>query len=58
MKRSHIALALIAVVAAISFLAPALELPGLDFLNWGVLAAIIATLLCLALFLEFETALV
>ena len=55
MKKSHIVLALIAVVAAGAFLTPALDLPWLDFLNWGVLAAILAILLCVALFFEFET---
>ena len=56
MKRTYIFLVLIAVVAGISFILPALELPWLDFMNWGVLATIIAALVCATLFLEFETA--
>lgn len=56
MKKGHLVLALIAFVAAGAFITPALDLPGTDFLNWGVLAAGLALLVCVALFFEFETA--
>jgi energy-coupling factor transport system substrate-specific component len=54
-KKAHIILIIIAVVATIAFLMPALDLPAAEILNWGVLAAILAVLVCLALFFEFES---
>lgn len=56
MKKSHIVLALLAVVATGAFLVPALDVSWLGFLNWGVLAAALAILVCMAFFFEFETA--
>ena len=53
MKKSHIVLIAIGVVAAGAFIIAALW-PDADLLNWGVLAAVIAVLICLALFFEFE----
>jgi len=52
-KKSHIVLIAIGVVAAGAFIIAALW-PDADLLNWGVLAAVIAVLICLALFFEFE----
>jgi energy-coupling factor transport system substrate-specific component len=54
MKKSHVVLILIVLIAALAFVVPALDLPGAGFLNWGVLAAVLALLICLALFFEFE----
>jgi len=54
-KKSHVVLALIVFIAAGAFITPAIDLPWADFLNWGVLAAILALLVCVALFFEFET---
>ena len=55
MKKSHIVLIAIVAVAAGAFVTAAL-LPDADLLNWGILAAVLAALACLALFFEFETA--
>jgi energy-coupling factor transport system substrate-specific component len=55
MKRSHIVLVAIVAVAALAFITNALW-PEADLLNWGVLAAVLAALVCLALFFEFESA--
>ena len=55
MKKSHIVLIAIVVVAAGAFVTVALW-PDADILNWGILAAVLAALACLALFFEFETA--
>jgi len=52
-KKSHIVLIAIGVVAAGAFIIATLW-PDADLLNWGVLAAVIAILICLALFFEFE----
>jgi len=54
-KRSHIVLIAIGVVATGAFITAALW-PDADLLNWGILAAVLAALVCLALFFEFETA--
>jgi len=54
-KKSHIVLIAIVAVAAGAFIITALW-PDADLLNWGVLAAVIAALVCLALFFEFESA--
>lgn len=54
MKKSHIVLIAIVVVAAGAFIISALW-PDADLLNWGILAAVIAALVCLALFFEFES---
>ena len=56
MKKSHVVLVLIVIIAIGAFITPAIDLPWADFLNWGVLAAILAILVCVALFFEFETA--
>ena len=55
MKKSHIVLIAIVAVAALAFIATALW-PEADLLNWGILAAVLAALVCLALFFEFESA--
>ena len=55
MKKSHVVLALIVFIAAGAFITTAIDLPWTGFLNWGVLAAILALLVCVALFFEFET---
>ena len=55
MKKSHVVLALIVFIAAVAFITPAIDLPWADFLNWDVLAAILALLVCVALFFEFES---
>ncbi|NQT31632.1 MAG: ECF transporter S component [Deltaproteobacteria bacterium] len=55
MKKSHIVLIAIVAVAAGAFIVSALR-PDADLLNWGVLTAVLAALVCLALFFEFETA--
>jgi len=54
-NKSHIVLIAIGVVAAGAFITVAL-LPDAEILNWGVLAAVLAALVCLALFFEFESA--
>jgi len=54
-KKSHIVLIAIGVVAAGAFIVSAL-LPDADLLNWGILTAVLAALVCLALFFEFEDA--
>jgi len=54
-KKSHIVLISIGVVAAGAFITAALW-PDADLLNWGILAAVLAALACLALFFEFESA--
>jgi len=54
-KKSHIVLIAIVAVAAGAFIVSALR-PDADLLNWGVLTAVLAALVCLALFFEFETA--
>ncbi len=55
MKKSHIVLIAIVAVAAGAFIIAALR-PEADLLNWGILAAVLAALVCLALFFEFEAA--
>lgn len=55
MKKSHIVLIAIGAVAAGAFIVSAL-LPDANLLNWGVLTAVLAALVCLALFFEFEDA--
>jgi energy-coupling factor transport system substrate-specific component len=54
-KKSHIVLIAIVAVAAGAFITTAL-LPEAEILNWGVLTAVLAALVCLALFFEFEAA--
>ncbi len=55
MKKSHIVLVAIVAVAAGAFVITAL-LPESDLLNWGIVAAVLAALVCLALSFEFESA--
>jgi energy-coupling factor transport system substrate-specific component len=55
LKKSHIVLIAIGAVAAGAFITTAL-LPEADLLNWGILTAVLAALVCLALFFEFESA--
>ncbi|MCD6599479.1 MAG: ECF transporter S component [Dehalococcoidia bacterium] len=55
MKKSHVVLILIVFVATGAFITPAVDSPRADFLNWGVFAAILALLVCAALFFEFES---
>jgi energy-coupling factor transport system substrate-specific component len=54
-KKSHMVLIAVGVVAAGAFVTAAL-LPEAEILNWAILAAVLAALLCLALFFEFESA--
>jgi len=54
MKKSHVVLIIVGLVAAGAFVIPALDLPWAGFLNWGILAAVLALLICAALFFEFE----
>jgi len=56
MKKSWIIIAVIILIAAASFILEMFEVPWLSFLNWGILSAIIAVLICLALLFEFESA--
>jgi energy-coupling factor transport system substrate-specific component len=56
MKKSRIIIAVIILIAAASFILEMVEVPWLSFLNWGILSAIIAVLICLALLFEFESA--
>ena len=56
MKKGYIFLILIAVTAVGAFLIPALGLSWAGFLNWGLITAILAILVCVALFFEFESA--
>lgn len=56
MKKSHVTLILIAVIALAAFLAPALDLPWADFMNWAMITAMLAILGCIAFFFEFESA--
>ena len=56
MKKSLITLILIAVITLAAFLSPVLDLPWADFLNWAVITAILAILVCIAFFFEFESA--
>jgi len=53
-KKGHIVLVFIAVVAAAAFIVPAFNLPWLGSMNWGVAAAVLAILVCVALLFEFE----
>jgi energy-coupling factor transport system substrate-specific component len=55
-KKSYVILAIIIIIATGAFITSALDLPWADFLNWGILAAILAVLVCIALFFEFESA--
>jgi energy-coupling factor transport system substrate-specific component len=55
LKKSRIVLVAIVAVAAGAFITTTL-LANTDILNWGVLAAVLAALVCLALFFEFESA--
>lgn len=55
MKKSYIFLILIIVTGAVAFLIPALDISWLGFLNWGVIATILAIFVCAALFFEFES---
>ena len=54
MKKSYIVLAFMAIVAVGAFITPALDLPWLDYLNWGILTAVLGILVLIALFFEFE----
>ena len=55
MKKSHFFLVLIVVVCTAAFITPAIDLPWANFLNWGILSAFLAILICVVLFFEFET---
>jgi energy-coupling factor transport system substrate-specific component len=54
-KKSHVTLILIAVIALAAFLSPALDMPWADFMNWAMITAILAILGCVAFFFEFES---
>jgi energy-coupling factor transport system substrate-specific component len=55
MKKSHIVLVFVAVIAGAAFLSPAFDLPWTGLLNWGLITAVLALLVCTALFFEFES---
>ncbi len=55
LKKSYIFLVLIIATGTVAFLIPALDISWLGFLNWGIIATILAILVCAALFLEFES---
>ena len=56
MRKRFLFLILIVVIAIAAFLIPAFNLSWSGFLNWGVIAAVLAILVCVALFFEFESA--
>lgn len=56
MRKSYVILIITAIAVAAVFLIPALDLPWGGFLNWGLITAILAVLVCMALFFEFESA--
>jgi energy-coupling factor transport system substrate-specific component len=56
MKKSRLMIALIIVTAVAAFILESMEFPWLEFLNWGVLSAILAIMVCLALLFEFDSA--
>ena len=56
MKKSYIFLILITVTVVGAFLIPALDLPRADFLNWGLITAVPAILVCMAFFFKFDSA--
>lgn len=56
MRNSYYFFFLILAVAVAAFLFPALDVPIPGFLNWGIIAAVLAVLICIALFFEFESA--
>ena len=56
MRRNGIILALILATALVAFTVPVIDSPSLNsILSWGVFAAVLAILICLAFFFEFET---
>jgi energy-coupling factor transport system substrate-specific component len=55
-KKSRIMIALIILTAAAAFILEVLDISWLEFLNWGILSAILAIMVCLALLFEFESA--
>ena len=56
MRRYGIILALILATALVAFIVPVIDSPSLNsILSWGVFAAVLAILICLAFFFEFET---
>ena len=56
MRKSRIIIAVIILIAAVSFILEIVEVPWLSFLNWGFISAVLAVLICLAFLFEFESA--
>jgi energy-coupling factor transport system substrate-specific component len=56
MKKTYIILILIAMIALAAFLTSALDTALLGSAKWGLFAALIGALICLAMFLEFDSA--
>ena len=57
MRRKTILIALIMVTTLAALVVPGIDMPSLNSIfNWGVLAVVLAALICLAFFSEFETA--
>ena len=57
MRKNRILVAIILATALAAFIIPGMDIPSVNsILNWGVLTAVLAGLICLAFFFEFETA--
>lgn len=57
MRRNSILVAIILATALAALVVPGIDIPSLNaILNWGVFSAVLAALICLAFFFEFETA--
>jgi len=57
MKRNRVLIAIILAMVLAAFIVPGIDIPSVNsILNWGVLTAVLAALICLAFFFEFETA--
>jgi energy-coupling factor transport system substrate-specific component len=57
MRRKSILIALILVTALAALVVPGIDIPSLNSIfNWGVFAVVLAALICLAFFSEFEKA--
>jgi energy-coupling factor transport system substrate-specific component len=55
-RKSHVVLIIIAIIIAAVFFIQALDLDPGGLMNWGLLTAVLAILVCLAIFFEFEAA--
>lgn len=54
MRKSYIFIILILLTAGAAFIIPVFNQPWSAFLNWGATSAVLAVLICAALFYEFE----